>query len=46
MLVCIIMSRFDMSFEKGYRPKQWEDDMCDYFVMMRGKLPVVLTARK
>jgi len=46
MLVCMIMSRFEMKFEEGYVAKKWEEDMCDYFVMMRGRLPVVLTPRK
>ncbi|RDB26248.1 hypothetical protein Hypma_006424 [Hypsizygus marmoreus] len=46
MLVCLMMQRFDMKFEDGYAPEKWEEDMLDYFVMMKGKLPVVLTPRK
>jgi cytochrome P450 len=46
MLVCLVMQKLEMRFEEGYRPSQWDDDMQDYFVMMKGRLPVVLTARK
>lgn len=46
MLVCLVMQKYEMRFEEGYVPKQWKDDMQDYFVMMKGRLPVVLTPRK
>lgn len=46
MLVCALMHKFEVRFEESFRPKQYEEDMGDFFVMMRGKLPVVLTPRK
>jgi cytochrome P450 len=46
MLVCSIMHKFDLRFEDGYRAKRYEEEMGDFFVMMRGRLPVVLTRRK
>ena len=46
MLVCLMMQRFEMRFEEGYQPKEWEDNMLDYFINVKGRLPVVLTPRK
>jgi cytochrome P450 len=46
MLVCLMLQRYDMQFEEGYCPKLWEDDIQDYFVMMKGRLPIVLAPRK
>lgn len=46
MLVCLMMQKYEMQFEEGYRLSQWEDDMKDYHVMVRGRLPIVLTPRK
>jgi len=46
MLVCMMIQKYDMRFEEEYRPAKWEDDMLDYFVMVKGKLPVVLSPRK
>ncbi|KAG5730825.1 Cytochrome P450 67, partial [Termitomyces sp. T112] len=46
MLVCLLMQRYEMRFEEGYDVDRWDEDMSDYFVMMKGRLPVVLTPRK
>ncbi|KAG6907279.1 hypothetical protein DXG01_009584 [Tephrocybe rancida] len=46
MLVCLLVQRYEMRFEEGYDATRWEEDMSDYFVMMKGRLPVVLTPRK
>ncbi|KAG6872248.1 hypothetical protein C0995_011597 [Termitomyces sp. Mi166 len=46
MLVCLLMHRYEMKFEEGYDVDRWDEDMCDYFVMMKGRLPVVLAPRK
>ncbi|KAJ7638131.1 cytochrome P450 [Mycena rosella] len=45
MVVCTLMSKFDMRFEEGFDIDSWEENMLDYFVVQRGRLPVVLTAR-
>jgi hypothetical protein len=45
MVVCTLLSKFDMRFEEGFDVGSWEEEMLDYFVVQRGWLPVVLTAR-
>lgn len=45
MLTCLIISNFDLEFEKGYNPLQWETDIQDFFTIQKGRLPVVLTPR-
>jgi cytochrome P450 len=45
MVICVLMQKFDMRFEDGFDVKSWEVDMLDYFVTIKGKLPVVLTPR-
>ncbi|KAG6816461.1 hypothetical protein H0H87_005944 [Tephrocybe sp. NHM501043] len=46
MLVCLLMQRYEMRFEEGYDVTRWEEEISDYYVMMKGRLPVVLTPRK
>jgi len=46
MLVCLIVSQLDMKPAPFYKPEQWYDDLCDYFVMIKGALPVVLSPRR
>lgn len=46
MTVCMIMQKFDIKLADGFHPERWEEDILDFFVMMKGKLPVVLTPRK
>ncbi|KAG6907707.1 hypothetical protein DXG01_007725 [Tephrocybe rancida] len=45
MLVCLLMQRYEMRFEEGYDVGNWEEGMSDYFVLMKGSLPVVLVPR-
>ncbi|KAJ7056673.1 cytochrome P450 [Mycena amicta] len=45
MVVCSMMSKFEMRFEDGFDVSSWEDSLLDYFVVQRGRLPIVLTAR-
>ncbi|KAJ7039636.1 cytochrome P450 [Mycena alexandri] len=45
MVVCTLISKFEMRFEEGFDVNSWEEEMLDYFVVQRGRLPVVLTAR-
>jgi cytochrome P450 len=40
-----VVQRFDMRAAEGYNLDDWERDMQDYFVMRKGDLPVILTAR-
>jgi len=46
MLVCLVMQRFEIKLVEGYRVEKWDEDICDYFVMSKGELPVVLTPRR
>lgn len=47
MLTCAMMHKFDIRFEDGFLPREYEKGLGDFFVMMRAtKLPVVFTARK
>lgn len=46
MLACVILQKFEIRFADGYDPKRWEEEVLDYFVMVKGKLPVVLTPKK
>ena len=34
-----------MSFEDGYDPSRWEEEILDRFLMVKGKLPVKLKTR-
>lgn len=45
MVVCAILQRFQLSFAKGFDSALWEADLCDYFVVRKGKLPVIFTTR-
>ena len=44
-VVCMMMQRLDFRFADGYDPECWDRDLKDYFVSIKGKLPVVLTPR-
>ncbi|KAJ7760753.1 cytochrome P450 [Mycena maculata] len=45
MVICTLVSKYEMRFEEGFDVNSWEEDMLDYFVVQRGRLPVILTAR-
>ena len=46
MVIALMASRFDLAFEPGYHPLQWYDDIRDYFITVKGRLPARLTVRK
>jgi len=46
MVITLMASRFDIAFEPGYNPLQWCDDICDYFITVKGRLPARLPVRK
>lgn len=46
MVICLMMQTFDMHFAADFEPVGWEDSLNDFFALTKGKLPVVLTARK
>ena len=46
MVITLMASRFDLAFDPAYDPSQWYDDICDYFITVKGPLPVRLSVRK
>lgn len=45
MVVCLLVRRFEMRFEDGYDAQLWEDELMDYFITLKGRLPIILTPR-
>jgi len=45
LVTCLIVRTFELSFEDGYDPSLWEEELLDRFVMVKGKLPVKLKSR-
>ena len=41
-MTCLIVRTFELSFEDGYDPLRWEEELLDRFVIVNGKLPVKL----
>lgn len=46
MVVTLMASRFDLTFEPGYNPLKWFDDIRDYFITVKGPLPTRLSIHK
>ena len=46
MAVSMIISRFDLKLDPSYDPEKWFEDIRDYFVMVKGPLPTILTPRQ
>ncbi|TFK75098.1 cytochrome P450 [Pluteus cervinus] len=46
MVTCLLFHNFEMELEKGYDVNAWHLDICDYFVMKKGKLPIKLSPRR
>lgn len=45
MVVALLMQRFEIRSVRGYDPRRWEEETEKYFMLKKGKLPVVLTPR-
>ncbi|KAI5124822.1 hypothetical protein M0805_005452 [Coniferiporia weirii] len=45
IVVALVMKHFDLRFDDGYDPRDWEEKLQDWFVMKNGPLPVRLTSR-
>ncbi|KAG5342951.1 hypothetical protein C0989_005900 [Termitomyces sp. Mn162] len=45
MVVFAILQRFNLKFASGHNATSWEADICDYFVIRKPKLYVVLAER-
>ncbi|PPQ88066.1 hypothetical protein CVT25_013674 [Psilocybe cyanescens] len=46
MVVCLMMRRAELKFAEGYNSEQWIEDVQDFFITLKGPLPVVATPRK
>ena len=46
MAVSVIVSRFDFELDPSYNPQKWCEDMHDYFSMVKGPLPTLLSPRQ
>ena len=44
-LVCCLMQRLELRFADGYDAGRWGRDLKDFFVSVRGELPVVVVPR-
>ena len=44
--VTVIVSRFDLKLDPSYNPQKWYENMGDYFVMIKGPLPTILSSRQ
>ncbi|KAJ6500242.1 high nitrogen upregulated cytochrome P450 monooxygenase 2 [Mycena vulgaris] len=45
VVVTMILKKFDIAFEEGYNPQDWEAGLRDDTVIVKDKLPVTLTVR-
>ncbi|KAF8168800.1 cytochrome P450 [Mycena galopus ATCC 62051] len=45
VVVTMILKKFDIAFEEGYNPQDWETGLRDDTVIVKDKLPVTLTVR-
>ncbi|KIJ47442.1 hypothetical protein M422DRAFT_59510 [Sphaerobolus stellatus SS14] len=44
-LTALLVRKFDMFFEDGYDPDQWEKDLKDRFALAKGKVPIKILLR-
>ncbi|GJJ08845.1 hypothetical protein Clacol_003064 [Clathrus columnatus] len=44
-ITAMLVYNFDFSFQKGYNPDQWDMDLIDQFIFIKGKLPVEMKQR-
>ncbi|KAJ7675032.1 high nitrogen upregulated cytochrome P450 monooxygenase 2 [Mycena olivaceomarginata] len=45
VVITMILKKFDVMFEEGYNPEDWEAGLRDDTVIVKDKLPVTLTVR-
>ncbi|PPQ63371.1 hypothetical protein CVT24_005636, partial [Panaeolus cyanescens] len=46
MLITTLAHKFNFSFDPQYRHTKWCDDVKDFFVTVKGELPVIMTTRE
>lgn len=45
MLLCHTVQQLEFSIDEKWDVNEWEKEMYDFFVMKKGKLPVVVSLR-
>ena len=45
IVVCYVVQKLDMRFADGYESGKWLEDLKEYSILIRGRLPVVVTPR-
>ncbi|KAG6915541.1 hypothetical protein DXG01_011006 [Tephrocybe rancida] len=43
--ICAILQKFTLRFADGYDKASWEAELCDYFVLKKPRMSVILTPR-
>jgi len=46
MVVCAVVHQLDLRFDEMWDEEEWERGLQDMFVLVKGRLPVVVTLRK
>lgn len=46
MVVCSLVQKFDFEFAPHFKPEDWEENLRDYFLLIKGELRVRLKVRK
>jgi cytochrome P450 len=46
MAVSVFVSRFDLKLDPSYNPQKWYEDIGDYFAMIKGPMPTLLSDRQ
>lgn len=44
-ITALLIYNFDFLFGKEYNPSQWEEDLLDKFMIVKGSLPVQMKVR-
>ncbi|KAJ6630962.1 cytochrome P450 [Mycena sp. CBHHK59/15] len=45
MIVCTLLTKFQMRFEDGFCAQSWGNNLRDYYILKKGRLPVVFLPR-
>ncbi|KAJ7650724.1 cytochrome P450 [Roridomyces roridus] len=45
LVICTLMTKFNLAFEVGFDARTWEVNLRDYYILSKGKLPVVFSPR-
>ncbi|KAF8520538.1 cytochrome P450 [Gautieria morchelliformis] len=46
MVVCALIQKFEFKFAPSFKSRDWEDNLADFFILVKGELPVQMKARK